>query len=166
MRLKLLAVGAFAALMSAAPAMAQMSVSLLAPWDGKKVPAGQQCSLHGGNGATPPMKITGLPAGTTWVLVEFNDRSYPPLSNNGGHGKIGFPAKTTTVTLPAVPGMQANLPHGAFVVAKARSTGNYTSKGYLPPCSGGRNNRYTAVVKAMSKQNKVLEKMTIDIGRY
>ncbi len=166
MRLKLLAAGAVAALMSAAPAVAEMSVSLLAPWNGKKVPAGQQCSLHGGKGATPPLKIAGLPTGTTWVLVEFNDKSYTPLSTNGGHGKIGFPAKTTTVTLPAVPGMRANLPHGAFVVAKARSTGRYASDGYLPPCSGGRNNRYTADVKAMSKQNKVLEKKTIDIGRY
>ena len=58
------------------------------------------------------------------------------------------------------------MPKGAKVIKRARSTGKYASKGYLPPCSGGRGNRYTVDVKAVDAKNKVLEKTTLDIGRY
>lgn len=148
------------------PAIAAMKASVLPPWDGKNVPQGQNCKLDGGNGKTPPIKVTGLPAGTRWVVVEFNDKSYSPLSRNGGHGKIGFPVSGSAATLPAVPGMTAKLPGGAVVVTKARSTGRYASPGYLPPCSGGKGNRYTADVKALDANSKVLEQVSIDIGRY
>ncbi len=145
---------------------ADMSVKLLAPWDGKKVPKGQECVLDGGNGRTPPMQVSNLPSGTVWVLVQYNDKSYPPLSNNGGHGSIGYNIKGSSAKLPAVPGMTKNLPTGISVVAKARSTGSYASPGYLPPCSGGRGNRYTADVKAMTATGKVLAKVKVELGRY
>lgn len=145
---------------------AEFSVKLLPPWDGKTVPAGQHCPLQGGKGKTPPMQVSGLPKGTSWILVEFNDKTYPPLSRNGGHGKIGFPVSGKSATLPAVPGMTNRLPLGIRVVAKARSSGDYASKGYLPPCSGGRGNRYSADVKAMSKDDRVLGKKTVSLGRY
>lgn len=153
-------------LVLANPAVAKMSVTLIAPWDGKKVPAGQQCRLFGGNGATPPMKVAGLPAGTAAVVVEFNDKSYPPLSSNGGHGAIGFSVRGNTATLPAIPGMTDKMPKGSYLVHAARSTGDYASKGYLPPCSGGQGNRYGAVIKALAADGKILEKVSIDIGRY
>lgn len=145
---------------------AGMTVKLLAPWDGKKVPAGQQCKLDGGKGATPPMQIAGLPKGTVMVVVAFNDKSYPPLASNGGHGTIGFAVKGSSAKLPAVPGMTKSLGKGAVVVKKARSTGSYASVGYLPPCSGGRGNRYSADVMAQDAAGKVLEKVTVEIGRY
>jgi hypothetical protein len=154
------------ALMMAVPAAAKMQVSLLAPWDGKKVPAGQECRIDGGNGKTPPMKIVGLPQGTAWILVEYNDKSYQPLSTKGGHGSIGYKVSGTSATLPAIPGMTKDLGSKAWVVKPARSTGDYASKGYLPPCSGGRGNRYSADVKAVDSAGKVLETVKIEIGRY
>jgi len=147
-------------------AQAKMDVKLGAPWDGKKVPKGQHCALQGGKGSTPPMVVTGLPTGTVMVLVAFNDKSYQPLSTGGGHGQIGFPVKGATAKLPAVPGMTAKLPGGARVIKPARATGKFASKGYLPPCSGGRGNKYSADVKAISAAGKVLETVTITIGRY
>lgn len=161
----ILLVTAFALLLPV-PALADMKIALGAPWTGKAIPAGQQCKLDGGNGGTPPLSVTGLPAGTVQVVVAFNDRNYPPLSKNGGHGTIGFPVKGDSASLPAVPGMTAKLPGGARVVAKAKSTGNYASPGYLPPCSGGKGHRYTADVMAVGADGKVIEKKTIDIGRY
>ncbi len=146
--------------------MADMSVKLKGGWDGKKVPDGQQCTLFGGKGKTPPMSVSGLPAGTVWVYVEFNDRDYGPLSRNGGHGTIGYPAKGSSADLYAVPGLRGSLPGNARVIAKARSSGKYKSDGYLPPCSGGRGNRYEAVIKAVSSSGKVLEKVRVPIGRY
>ncbi len=157
---------ATAALLMAGSAMADMSVKLKGGWDGKKVPAGQQCTLFGGKGKTPPMAVSGLPSGTAWVYVEFNDRDYGPLSKNGGHGVIGYPVKGATADLYAVPGLKGSLPGNARVISKARSTGKYKSNGYLPPCSGGKGNRYEAVVKAVSADGKVLDQKRVGIGRY
>lgn len=153
--------------LSAGVAMADMSAQLAGAWDGRKIPAGQHCKLHGGNGSTPPMQVSGIPQGAVWIVAAFNDKSYKPLSRNGGHGTIAFPVRGATTDLPAVPGMTARLPKGAQVVAKAKSTGSYASPGYLPPCSGGKGNRYTVDLKAVDKQGKVLgEIRNFDIGRY
>ena len=153
--------------LSAGVAMAEMSAQLMGGWDGKRVPAGQQCKLHGGNGSTPPMRVKGVPQGAVWIVAAFNDKSYKPLSRNGGHGTIAFPVKGATTDLPAVPGMTNRLPKGAQVVAKAKSSEKYASAGYLPPCSGGKGNRYTVDLKAVDKQGKVLDELrNVSIGRY
>lgn len=153
-------------LIGASAAMAEMSVKLEGGWNGKAVPKGQNCTLFGGKGATPPMKVTGLPAGTAWVYVEYNDKDYRPLSKNGGHGVIGYPANGNAVDLYSVPGLVGKLPGKARVVSAARGTGDYASNGYMPPCSGGAGNRYFAVIKAISSDGKVLEKQQVNIGRY
>jgi hypothetical protein len=151
---------------SGGAALAEMQIALGAPWDGKRIPKGQHCSLQGGKGATPPMRITGLPAGTAMVVVEYNDKSYAPLSSKGGHGIIGFPVKGSSADLPSVPGMTDRFQGGIRLIAKARSTGKYASDGYLPPCSGGRGNDYRADVKAIGQNGAVLEKVTVKLGRY
>jgi len=159
--------GVIGLMMLAGMAMADMAVVLQGEWDGKKVPSGQQCQRYGGNGKTPPMKVSGIPDGAVWIIAYFNDKSYKPLSRNGGHGTIAFPVTGTTTTLPAVPGMTANLPGGARVIKAARSTGAYASPGYLPPCSGGRNNRYTVDLKAVDAKGNVLDQiLNVNIGRY
>lgn len=145
---------------------ADFKAKLSGGWDGRKVPSGQHCRLFGGKGKTPPMKVTGLPAGTEWLYVEYNDASYGPLSKNGGHGIIGYPVKGTSASLKAVPGMTASLPGGAKVVKRARSSGKYASAGYLPPCSGGRGNKYFADVKAIGKGGKTLAKTRVELGKY
>ncbi|MBR9862762.1 MAG: hypothetical protein GYB24_04895 [Rhodobacteraceae bacterium] len=152
---------------AAAPALAaDFKVKLAGGWNGKKVPAGQHCKLFGGNGATPPMVISGLPNGTKWVLVQYNDRDYKPLSTKGGHGAIGFPVKGSNAQLPAIPANASKLPNGIFVASKARGTGKYASKGYLPPCSGGKGNRYFADVFAMTAENKSIGSARVEMGRY
>ncbi len=156
-----------AVILAASSAGAQdFSVALMAPWDESKVPDGQQCRLFGGDGATPPMQISGLPEGTATVRVQFNDKSYPPLADNGGHGVIGFVAHAGDITLPAVPGMTTDLPGGARVISAARSTGRYASVGYLPPCSGGRGNRYMADVIVLDAAGAELGRSSVELGRY
>jgi hypothetical protein len=155
-----------ALLCTAGVAHADMSVSLGGGWDGKKVPNGQHCTLFGGKGSTPPMQVTNLPAGTAWVYVEYNDRDYKPLSKKGGHGIIGYPVKGASADLYSVPGLVGKLPGKARVISAARGTGKYASDGYMPPCSGGKGNRYFAEVKAVSASGKVLEKARVNIGRY
>jgi hypothetical protein len=150
----------------AGAAQAQMSVALSAPWDGVTVPAGQNCTLQGGNGATPEMTISGIPEGTVSVHVEYNDLSYKPLSSEGGHGVIGFTVSASQAVLPSVAGLTADLPQGVFLVRKARSSGDYASEGYLPPCSGGNGNDYSATVKALDASGIVLGQTVVSIGRY
>ncbi|TMV12962.1 hypothetical protein [Arenibacterium halophilum] len=157
---------AFGLVFAAGVAHAEMSVKLGAPWGGKKVPNGQQCTLHGGKGATPPMTVSGLPAGTAGIVVEYDDKSYAPLATKGGHGTLIYPASGASAKLPAVPGLTDKLPGGVRVVKRSRGKGQYASKGYLPPCSGGQGNKYTATLKAVNGQGKVLEKTTIVIGTY
>lgn len=162
-----IALFAAAATLLATAVHADISVKLGAPWDGKKVPAGQQCTLFGGKGSTPPMQVTGVPQGAAWIVAEFNDKSYQPLSRNGGHGIIAWPAKAGTSQLKSVPGLAAKLPHGAQVMKPARSSGKYASAGYLPPCSGGRGNNYTVDIKVINSAGKVLaSKKNVKIGRY
>ncbi|WP_112310048.1 YbhB/YbcL family Raf kinase inhibitor-like protein [Pseudogemmobacter bohemicus] len=147
-------------------AAAKIGVKLGAPWDGKSVPAGQQCALDGGKGGTPPMQVSGLPEGAAMVVLSFNDQSYKPLSKGGGHGQIGFAVSGKQASLPSVPGMTKKLPGGATVVKKAKSKGKYASPGYLPPCSGGKGHSYTVDVTALDAKGKALESVTIGIGRY
>ncbi len=153
-------------ILSAGTALADMKAQVLPPWDGKKVPAGQQCTLHGGKGKTPPFQVTGIPAGTAMIVVEYNDKSFSKLSSKGGHGIIGYTVKGTSAKFAPVPGLSAKLPGGVRVIKKARSTGDYASPGYLPPCSGGRGNKYQADVKAVNASGKVLAKTKMDLGRY
>lgn len=164
--MRMIFAAALASIALTSPAFAEMKAELLAPWGGKNIPKGQQCVLHGGNGATPPMKVSGIPAGASMIIVEYDDKSYPPLSSKGGHGTLGYPVKGASATLPSVPGMTDKLSGGVQVVRKARSSGEYASKGYLPPCSGGRGNKYTATLKAVDAGGKVLDKTMITIGRY
>jgi len=150
----------------ATPVHAEMVGTLGAPWDGVNVPKGQHCQLLQGEGSTPPMTLTGLPAGTVAVHLEFNDLTYTPLSTDGGHGIIGIRVTGPDADLPSVPAMTDVLPEPAFVVKKARAPSPYNSDGYLPPCSGGRGNEYSVTVKAVDAADAVLEQVTLPMGRY
>lgn len=151
----------------------QLKVSFADPaWTGKAIPPGQHCQLFGGKGATPALKVENIPAGVNAIIVEFNDLSFGPLSNGGGHGKIGYWVKGASATLFSVPGDTDKLPEGAFIESRARSTGQYASVGYLPPCSGGKGNTYAAEVKAVFKAtddpeaNKLFATGKITLGNY
>ncbi|MCY4002101.1 MAG: hypothetical protein OXF33_00100 [Rhodospirillales bacterium] len=147
---------------------ATLEVSLADPgWTGNKIPEGQHCQKFGGNGATPELKISGIPADTVAILVEFNDASFLPLSSGGGHGIVGFEhIGGAEAILPPVPGGTDETPAGTWIEKKNRATGAWESPGYLPPCSGGIGNRYFAVVKAVSADKTVLAATEITLGRY
>lgn len=158
---------------SASAGVPSLSVAFADPsWNGKTIPAGQQCKKFGGNGATPALRVSGIPRDANAIVVEFNDLSYAPLATNGGHGKIGFWVSGEVATLPAVPGGTNEMPAGVFLDAQNRATGAWASAGYLPPCSGGSGNLYVAEVKAIYKptkageQGKLLAIGKIDLGRY
>jgi hypothetical protein len=163
-----LTAGALALISGVALGQDTLKVSFADPaWDGKTVPVGQQCSLFGGMGATPALQIAGVPDGTTKVTLAFNDETYTAMGN-GGHGIIGFDVAPTagSVTLPSVPGESDQLPTGVSVVTKNRGTGDYDKPGYLPPCSGGQGNLYSATVTALDASGATLAESKIELGHY
>ena len=170
MNLKTTCIIAIAALaIVAGPASgATLEASFADPiWTGSKIPEGQHCEKFGGNGATPELKVSGIPTGTAAILVEFNDASFPPLSSGGGHGIVGFEhAGGAETTLPPVPGGTEETPAGTWIEKKNRATGAWESPGYLPPCSGGIGNRYFAVIEAVDANKTVLAETEITLGRY
>ena len=163
-----LALVAIFAIMVGPAYAAKLQVSFAdSSWTGKKIPKGQHCKKFGGEGSTPELKVSGIPEGTTAIFVEFNDASFQPLSSRGGHGIVGFEyAGGDEAVLPSVPGGTEETPAGTWIEKKNRATGAWKSPGYLPPCSGGRGNRYVAVVKAVDADRKVLAKAKIKLGRY
>ena len=79
----------------------------------------------------------------------------------------------SSITLVPVPGHTSkNLPEDTFIERASLSKGRYSTSGYLPPCSGGKNHMYTAEIKAVYKaknddeKSKLLGETTINLGRY
>jgi len=167
-----LAIGTGLMLATAPVNAADLTVKFADPaWTGDKIPKGQHCKKFGGEGATPPLTVSGIPPEANAIVVEFNDKSYQQLSYDGGHGKIGFHITqgAGTATLPAVPGGTSDMPDGVWLVKKNRASGAWSSAGYLPPCSGGRGNKYEADVFAVIVEGgdyKEIAEGNIKLGRY
>jgi hypothetical protein len=150
----------------------ELRVTLADPaWNGRVVPAGQQCRRFQGGGGTPALQVDDIPAGANALLIEFNDETYRPM-DNGGHGIVGFRTGGPRVVAPSIPGETLDgLPAAAFIEVPHRA-GDYGGPGYLPPCSGGQGNLYTITVKAVFKSetnpadNKLLAQTRVELGRY
>ena len=73
--------------------------------------------------------------------------------------------KDDPAELPGSPAIvpATSAPQPALTTAAGRLR---LSPGCPPPCSGGRGNRYFAVVKAVGADRKVLAKAKIKLGRY
>lgn len=152
----------------AAPA-APMAVAFADPaWDGQKVPQNQWCQKFKGSGATPALTVSNVPDGTSAIVVAFNDETYQAM-NNGGHGAVRFAVTPAngSVSLPSVPGETDALPAGV-TTEKAHLASDYSGTGgaYLPPCSGGKGNTYTATVTALSAGGGKLGESRIVLGTY
>ena len=147
----------------------ELTVAFADPaWNGTKIPDRQWCRKFGGVGDTPALKIGNLPAGTKILVVAFNDESYEPM-NHGGHGAIRFqaPAGASSATLPSVPGETEALPEGVSTDVPHKASEFSGTKGaYLPPCSGGKGNTYSATVRAMAEGDKILAQGRIVLGKY
>src|SRR5688500_18097487 len=119
-------------------------------WDGVEVPEGQQCQKFGGKGLSPALAVSGIPNGASHLVLEWSDRTYPPM-DKGGHGKVAYAIESgkTEVTVPSVPGHTVELPSGFSVVEQHKAPTWDKPGAYLPPCSGGRGNSYYVTVKAV-----------------
>ncbi len=140
-------------------------------WDGISVPRGEQCQKFGGNAPkTPVLSVSGIPAGTNLIILEFSDRSYQRM-DNGGHGKIGYALnrQSDKVLIPSVSGHSFALPAGFFMVAAHRSPKWDKAGAYMPPCSGGKGNAYYVTIKAVKQggeSSEIMAQHIVEMGRY
>ena len=158
---------------STACAEEELSVTLADPaWNGKNIPVDQVCNKFGGIQAkSPALKIEGIPADADALLLSFNDESYAPM-DKGGHGVVLVQLKnSSTAQVQSIPGETDMLPTGISVVKKHRGTGwSGTGGAYLPPCSGGRGNKYSIDISAIKGgtdgSGTTVAKGKIVIGSY
>ena len=114
-------------------------------WDGIKIPANEICRQYGGNGSTPPLKITKISKGTDKIQTEYNAVDYAKLAN-GGHGILSFEHNGShQITIKSIQGETNDMPKGVTLISANRWSGF----GYLPPCSGGAGSRYSVTAKVM-----------------
>jgi hypothetical protein len=143
-------------------------------WDGKTVPAGQQCRRYGGtNPATPRLLIKGIPPGANLIVMEYSDRHFFPM-DDGGHGKIGFriPENTEEIIIPSVPGHTFDLAQDFLTVAPHKNPAWDKAGAYMPPCSGGSGNEYYVTIKAVyqptggNREFKLLKWAELELGEF
>jgi hypothetical protein len=146
---------------------ADMKVSFAdSKWDGVTVPKNEVCKWAGGNGATPTLKVSNLPNGTSKVLVLFSDFTYKPM-DNGGHGQIGINVSNeTNIIIPSIKGETKIMPSNMFISKEHKGLKRGKAGAYLPPCSGGRGNSYYATIKALNSNDEVLKSQDIQMGKF
>lgn len=136
-------------------------------WDGKMVPKSEVCKWAKGDGSTPKLNISNIPNGTEKLIVLFNDKTYKKM-DNGGHGQIGMNiiSNQTNVTIPSIKGETKVMPENMFIHKEHIGLKRGEAGAYLPPCSGGKGNTYSATIKAIDKDNKVLNSSEIIMGKF
>ena len=136
-------------------------------WDGNKIPEGQQCQKFGGNNpSTPKLIVTGIPVGSTAIVLEYSDRDSKKM-DKGGHGKMRFALspQSTKVEIPSVPGHTFEIPPAFTMIEAHRGKGWDKAGAYMPPCSGGKGHEYYLTVKSV-KDDKVTAKTVIEMGKF
>ena len=161
------ALASFGAAQAAAPTL-NVSFVDAKTWTGDALPTGQQCQRFMGKGAVPALRVAGVPAGTTGIVLSLNDESSERM-NNGGHGVIRYAVTPAngSVTLPTVPGETDDLPAGVTPVKKhIASAFSGTGGAILPPCSGGRGNTYSVTLTATNDAGVSLATGRLVLGKY
>jgi len=164
---KFFLVSMFCFCVSCNPSAADLTLSHLDPaWkDGKEeIPDKGICKRDDGKGMSPPIKVSGIPAGTVKLLVNFTDEDY---GNEGGHG--GFEVKISgqsEVTIPSIEGGVDKMPPNIKGVGEHHCFDCNGGTYYLGPCSGGSGNTYTVYIYAKDKGDEDLAKGKLRQGEY
>jgi len=92
--------------------VSELSISFNDPqWDGKLVPKIGQGKNCGGGGLSPALAVTNIPKEADLLVVEFNDKTMPSLSKDGGHGAIRLQiSRKDEFVVPAVNEQTFDLP--------------------------------------------------------
>ena len=138
-------------------------------WDGKSVPNSGICNARGGGGSTSPrIKVTNLPANSSYLKLVFTDENF---GSPGDHGilKFSVPTGTRELIVPSIRPDQKTLPTG-FEAVSCTFCNEYPELAetpfYVAPCSGGRWNNYYVDVYVYDAIDRKLDAQWINLGHY
>lgn len=135
-------------------------------WEGENIPEIHRCETPGA--MSPGLIVSDIPTEANFLIMEYNDRDYEPLSKNGGHGTLAyrFEAGTSEVSVPPTPELELdNLPDGVEIV---RHNLGQTKRGYRAPCGGlDHFNVYEVIVYAVNfgDQDTILAELNLTLGK-
>ena len=137
-------------------------------WNGKTVSEEMVCSDYNmDSGSTPEILLENISKNSNKVILEFSDETFKGM-RNGGHGVISYNFKSglEKIVIPSVEGETFDLPDG-FKSIKEHRAGKYGKErgAYLAPCSGGKGNTYSVLIKVMN-DNKILDITKLTLGIY
>jgi phosphatidylethanolamine-binding protein (PEBP) family uncharacterized protein len=151
--------------MSSGAWAAELGLAFESPdWSGKKVPGVGICQLHGGQGMSPAITVTSIPAETNRLVMKFTDRDW---GSEGAHGVVGFrhAPDTPSTTIPSFKGEVDALPEvfEKISIHECRACGGGI---YLGPCSGGQGHQYHVTIEAQNAAGKTLAEGKLVLGVY
>ena len=130
--------------------------------DGKKsVPKKGKCSKHWGKNLSPALEVSGIPSNAQTLRLRFTDDHY---GREGGHGD--FTLKLSGENVIKIPSFKDGSLPSNMTGGKGHHCGNCREKDYLGPCSGGRNHIYRVNIYARDKENNVIGKGTVLLGKF
>lgn len=94
------------------------------------------------------MRVKNIPPDADLIVVEFNDKSMPGLSKDGGHCAIRFKIKNKTeFVVPSIAEQTLDLPEGIELESQHRAPLGKPGA-YMAPCGCGNENKYEATIIA------------------
>jgi hypothetical protein len=134
------------------------------------VPKIGQCKNCGGEGFSPALRVKNIPLEADLVIVEFNDKSMPALSKDGGHGAIRFKIENKTESVvPSIAEQTFDLPEGIEMQSPHKAPLG-TPGAYMAPCGCGNENKYEATILAVktaqSNKRMILGRGKIFLGKF
>lgn len=137
-------------------------------WKKTQVPKSEVCSnFNTKAGSTPSISLENIPKNTDKIMLTFTDETFKGMKD-GGHGVISYavPKGSTSLIIPSIKGETFDLPTGFTSVVKHRGWKFGKTEGaYLAPCSGGKGNTYSVVIKAMNKDT-ILDATSLTLGTF
>lgn len=138
-------------------------------WNTKVVPKSEVCSnFNDKAGSTPSIALNNIPAKASKIVLAFSDETFQGM-RDGGHGVLAYKIakNTSSVTIPAVKGETFELP--ANVTSEIKHRGEKFGKkegAYLAPCSGGKGNTYSVLIKAVGDDGETLSQTSLTLGTF
>lgn len=138
-------------------------------WNNSEVPKEEVCSNYNTRaGKTPAISLSHIPKGTNKIILAFSDETFSGM-RNGGHGVIAYkiPKLTSSITVPSIKGETFDIPKNFSIVTEHRG-GKFGKKegAYLAPCSGGKGNTYSVIIKAVDDSDKTLSSTSLTLGKF
>ena len=120
-------------------------------WTHGSVPDVGRCRECGGQGFSPPLRVSNVPAGANRLVIAFRDITAHELGGISNHGALSMETNgADEISVPSVDERTATLP-ASVAIAQNHGTRHRPAIGYLAPCACEGDHRYEVQVRAVSQ---------------